>query len=978
MKVFYSALCTIMLFLCQAITVIASPAYPYLIQMKQPDGSSVSVYLKGDEKIHRMESEDGYSLLYDNNRTIVYAIAGEKGDMIPSSVSARNVSLRSASDQSFLKGIPKQLNYSATQINTLRSIWEISQNASKPASSPLRAAVGEAHAVCALIGFPDKPLTKTKAEFNNLMNQAGYSANGAMGSVNDYYKENSYGKLNLVITVAGPYTVSKNWSYYGENGSDGSDMPDRVQEFAMEAARLTFSDPTIHPADYDNDNDGYIDAFHIIYAGYGEESGGDPNCIWAHEYGFSPLTFAGKKLSTYSCSPELQGNSGKNITNIGVICHEMCHIFGSPDFYDVDGDSSGGNFPGTGKWDLMGSGSWNDNGACPAHINMYQKIKFGWVNPTILSQPQIVSGVLNSAMNPVAYRYNTVTPNEYFVLENRQKTGFDRYVPGTGLLIYRVSITNSDISNNTVNTGHPQKVYPVCASANTNPNQSPISYGSTNSAGCPFPGTSQKTSFTDYTIPSATSWSGANTTQPLTEIQEQNGAVSFRFSMPDAEPVTNFQASVENQTSVKLSWNKPSEDVIGYNIYRNNLLLIKLIGKNNISYTQNNVNSGSYTYCVTALYTNKESSPICKEIQINNSSSNANFLTIKNLTAQNINGNKDIELSWQSPFVSDWVTHTDNYTHALYYNTTQFTSAARFTTDDLQNFYGSKLTKVRFAVNSTKCKYTIQVWLTDAENNGNINVPNTAVATKTVVNPSPGINDITLDSPIVLENNKELWIGIQYQMTPMNDYVAVFENTPSLTMRNWVYTDSDGWGYIAEEDSINWFISGYLQFDNTFLQAPENTWLRSENATIAAATNYVIYRDNDKIALTTLPTYVDPQPEYGPHIYCVTIAYNDGNESEPVCVEAVSSFETSLESIDNSDRDINIYPNPVKKGEILVIQCKPIENSILSFFDISSKLIMQERITESVIHKKIDFEPGVYLLQIKNHSETITRKIIIK
>ena len=623
MKSFYTILYFLILLIFQTITAVASPAYPDPVKMKQPDGAVISLYLKGDEKAHRMESEDGYSLLYDNNRTIVYAITNEKGDMIPSSVTARDIPLRSASDRAFLKGISKQLNYSSAQINTLRSIWKIAQNSLDTVSSQWRATTGEVRAVCALIDFPDKPFVKTREEFNNLMNQAGYSASGAKGSVNDYYLENSYGKLNLVITVAGPYSVSKKWDYYGENDTDGNDRPERVQEFAREAAQLAFTDPTIHPADFDNDNNGFIDAFHIIYAGYGEESGGDPNSIWAHEYRLpTTLTFGGKRLNVYSCSPELRGRSGSNITHIGVICHEMCHIFGAPDFYDTDGGESGGEFSGTGNWDLMGSGNWNNSGACPAHINMYQKIQFGWVNPTVLDQSQIVTDIPNSAMNPVAYRYNTSVSGEYFILENRQQIGFDRYVPGTGLLIYHVSITNADIQNNNVNTGHPQKVYPVCASANTNPTGTRLSYGSINSIGCPFPGISNQTSFTDYTIPAATSWSGTNTGKPLTEIQEQEETVSFRFSMPDAEPVTNFQAatSVENR-AVRLTWNKPSEDVTGYNVYRNNLLIIKLIGKNNTSYSQTNLNPGNYNYCVTAFYDNKESEPVCVNVVLSDETS---------------------------------------------------------------------------------------------------------------------------------------------------------------------------------------------------------------------------------------------------------------------------------------------------------------------------------------------------------------------
>jgi len=981
MKIIFSVLLTIVLFISTAIEALASPAFPGKIKKVQPDGSTISLYMKGDERIHWMESEDGYSLLYDKNRSIVYATVDKDGNMVPSSVAARDVSLRSTSDQSFLKGISKKLNYSPTQINTAKTIWKMVQKD----SNLFRSSVGTAHAICALVNFQDKQLVKTAADFDALMNQVGYSKGGDKGSVHDYYLENSYNQLNLVITVAGPYTVSKPWAYYGQNDITGSDSLPLVLEFATEVAKLAFNDKNINPAEYDNDNDGYIDAFHIIYAGYGEESGGDPNSIWSHEFGFNPaLTFGNKKLDIYSCSPELCGNSGTNITHIGVVCHEMGHVFGSPDFYDA----SGGSFIGTGQWDLMASGSWNgpgvwDNtgsiysnvGSCPAHINMYQKIQNGWVTPIVLTQAQTITNMPNSAKNATAYRYNTSTPGEYYILENRQKTGFDQYVPGNGLLIYHVSLTNSDIQSNTVNTGTPQKMYPVCASATTNPNVTPASYGNINSAGCPFPGTSNKSSFTDYTIPSATSWKGANTLKPVTEIQEQNGTISFNFMKPNVDPVTNLKVNPLG-SSVQLTWLKPAGgDVTGYNIYRNNALIINLTGIDNTSFTQYNVASGSYTYCVTACYADKESTQVCKDSVIN-STINGSSPVVQNLTAQSINNNKDIQLKWQSPFVSDWVTHVNTISPGslpfLYYKgVNQFTTASRFTTDDLQNFGGSSLTKVRFAIYNTQCKYTIQVWSTSVGVDPGTSDP---IATKTVSNPTKGIIDVTLDKPVPLVNNEELWIGIQYTLDPMT-YVAGYESDePSISYRNWVYTDD--WYYVAEDDSINWFISGYLQYDNSLLGAPANTWLRSSNAT---ATNYVIYRDDNKqLKETTDTQYVDPQPPSGSHIYRVSIKYDNGSESEQACVEAGSDIITSLDEVNNPEGEINLFPNPVNRGENLTIHCDMGAKSTLSFYSISGQLIQQEQITGPVFQKRMDFDPGVYLLRINNNSKSFIRKIIIK
>ncbi|MDR3062087.1 MAG: M6 family metalloprotease domain-containing protein, partial [Dysgonamonadaceae bacterium] len=456
----------------------ASPANPDPVKMKQPDGKEVTVILKGDENIKWMESLDGYSLMYGKDNYVVYAVSNEKGDMVPSEVVFGETGLKSTVSPAFLISVKKGLRYSQSQIETFREINDVLKSSSVVPN--LRATTGEAKAICALIGFPDKPFAHTVDEFSQLMNQIGYSANGAKGSVRDFYRENSYGKLELIVTVVGPYTVSKESKYYGEN--NGIQHDKNPGELAREAANFVFTDPIVDPSDYDNDNDGFIDTFHFLYAGYGEEAGGGSDCIWAHKSGFSSaLTFGTKKLNVYSCSPELRGNSGNNVTNIGVICHELCHVFGAPDYYDTDNEV-GGEFVGTGTWDLMAQGSWNNGGISPAHINMYQKIVFGWVTPVVLTEERNISGMLNSVENPVAYTVQTTTPGEYFILENRQKVKFDEYVRGHGLLIYRVS---SQASGNKVdNRTHPQQVYPVCASSYISmPDSDPSSYGNIDSPG---------------------------------------------------------------------------------------------------------------------------------------------------------------------------------------------------------------------------------------------------------------------------------------------------------------------------------------------------------------------------------------------------------------------------------------------------------------------------------------------------------------
>jgi len=278
-RIIISVILVLCIFVGQKLS--ASPAVPYPVKMKQPDGTEVTIKLKGDEYVNWMESIDGYSLMYDKDKFIVYAIQDEKGDMVPSEVVFQEVSLRSTELSDFLGRLKKGLRYSPSQIRIFHEIRKIEQDALSPSSPNLRATVGQAKAICALIGYQDKPFTRTVADFELLMNQVGYMLNGAKGSVRDFYKENSYGKLDLVVTVVGPYTAANDMKYYGAKEGSRNDVNARA--LAQEAANFAFNDPNVNSADYDNDGDGYIDTFHFIYAGYGQEAGGGDDCIWAHK-----------------------------------------------------------------------------------------------------------------------------------------------------------------------------------------------------------------------------------------------------------------------------------------------------------------------------------------------------------------------------------------------------------------------------------------------------------------------------------------------------------------------------------------------------------------------------------------------------------------------------------------------------------------------------------------------------------------------
>ena len=521
----------------------AIPAIPDPVVMTQPDGKTLTVMIKGDERINWYESMDGYTLLFNQAGYLSYAQLDENRNLQPSNYIATDIEKRDIVISSFLNTLEKKLFYSDVQTQLMLKVWEIEDDFAAQSANRGERLEGFYKTLCAFVQFPEKAMVKTISDFEGLMNQLGYTGNST-GSVRDFFKESSYGKFDLVVTLCGIYTAPNSQTYYAGSGGTANCGP-----LARWAAQQVAAEPDINFADYSTGTNNQVDGFHFIFAGEGREAGGGPETIWSHKSQFStPVTKNGKSISVYSCSPELLYS---NITTIGVICHEMTHAFGAPDFYDTNGNT-GGQFEGTGRWDLMAGGSWNGipGGNRPAHHNMFTKIQFGWVTPVVLNSPTTILNMPNSAENPVAYRINTSTNNEYYLLENRQRIKFDTSVPGSGLIVYHV---HSGVNNagNCINCNHPQRMYPVCASRTTQmPGSSPSSYGNINSGGCPFPGTTNKTSFTDSSTPAMKSWNNNNNSKPITNITHVNQLITFEFMGGGSVPKYDITATCDSTGTI--------------------------------------------------------------------------------------------------------------------------------------------------------------------------------------------------------------------------------------------------------------------------------------------------------------------------------------------------------------------------------------------------------------------------------------------
>ena len=501
------------LFISILTPLLAVPAYPYPVVFTQPNGEEITLIMQGDEFVKFAQTLDGYTLLYNTEGYFCYAQKNEQGNIEPSVFYAEDISKRNANVSNMLAKTSKELRFSSAQMSMYLQIREMVQHESENSKDNT---TGVRKLLVILMQFSNKSFIKNQEDFDNLFNQIKYTEYGANGSVKDFFLESSYNKLDVQTTVAGPFTAAHNHAYYGNGFGSARDLA-REGVYAAYAAGINFADFAIG---------GEVPSFYMIFAGHGEEAGGGADCIWSHAWSIDPVFLNGVKISSYACSPELSGASGINITRIGVICHEFGHSLGAPDYYDTNYEEDG-QYQGTGTWDLQASGSWNDNGRTPAPPNPRSKVyTYGWATVIELNSAQTVTIPSARLYENAYFRINTQTNNEYYILENKIRGGFDNNIPGVNMLIYHCAANTQGM-----NTTSPQKFYPVAANApvdlpgsGSNCNSD---YGTINSTSCPWPGTQHKTEFTNSTIPAMMSWNRQPVNKPITNIEVHGDYITF-------------------------------------------------------------------------------------------------------------------------------------------------------------------------------------------------------------------------------------------------------------------------------------------------------------------------------------------------------------------------------------------------------------------------------------------------------------------
>lgn len=486
----------------------------------QPNGDSFAAYIRELNHVVYLETTDGYTIMQDPNDDFYRFVSrGTNGDLALTRLDVTSIDQRSSTALTLLQALPKHLRYEGDKLARLQSsnafFSRSNTDGGGPAINAIFPPTGVQRALLLLIDYPDQPHVYSVAEFNNLANQEGYSVNGGSGSFKDYFTDVSGGQLLIDTDVFGWYTAANNRATYGVQDLDNRNFTlarNLVREAvdAAEAAGVDFSQ-------YDGDNDGRVDVVEIIHSGRGTEESGNPDDIWSHRWGLGGLsvTYDGKLINDYIMQAEKLGPT--NICNIGVLVHEFGHALGLPDLYDTNGGSAG-----IGRWCLMAGGTWNHNGRTPAHPSAWCKEQLGWMNPVELTGEGSVTNMAVSQSNTESYRINVASSSQYYLLENRLKTGWDTYLPGNGLMIYHIDPTQS--SNADENR---RRVDIEQADGNLDLNVD--SGGNSGDNGDTYPGSSNNTEFSCGTNPNSNLYGGGNSNVRISNITRQNNLISFDY-----------------------------------------------------------------------------------------------------------------------------------------------------------------------------------------------------------------------------------------------------------------------------------------------------------------------------------------------------------------------------------------------------------------------------------------------------------------
>lgn len=527
--------------LCAYQSADAVVACPDPAVVTQPDGTRLTLVLHGDEWFSFSTTSDGYTVVKDPaDGYYKYAVL-HSDELEAGSVVAHDAAMRTAAEKTVLSATVRYLTPDPKVVAAKRAKRRLHGNDAHYDYKNFRGLV-------ILVAYNDCPFVFSDPHtlFNDMINQhdyKGFMSNAQFpelvpytGSVRDYFYASSAGEFDPVFDVVGPVTID-----YSQYDALKSNNAQNLVNAALDAA-----DSLVNYKDYDRDGNGVVDMVFFIFAGGGSNfSGNDSRLLWPHASTVLAKSLDGVRFGRYACSTELYGRPQSEIIDgIGTVCHEFSHVLGIADLYDTDGTSSGGSSVTPSRWSLMAQGSYLNQSRTPCAYSTYERYAAGFITPEKLTRKgtYTVNPITSSNMG---YRLDSPTPDEFFLLETRKQEGWDAYLPGEGMLVWRVDSTDVNVwENNKVNCNPSHNYYQLLRAKN----------GTTDSGADPFPGTGGVTAIDNTTTPSLCSWNGQNGNYAISDITRNaaSGSVSFKLDVQLFEThVEDFENVTVDGTSVK-------------------------------------------------------------------------------------------------------------------------------------------------------------------------------------------------------------------------------------------------------------------------------------------------------------------------------------------------------------------------------------------------------------------------------------------
>ena len=452
------------LMLC-SLTTWAAKAESIPVQVRQADGSVITVILRGDEHINWYTTLDGVLLVQGADNNYYIGKVEKSGNLIATTQLAHEAQTRSQAERNLIAKQDKEKFFAY-----VNKITEESENAYD--NSPLTRGpivdtgyrgvpyfphTGSPKALVILAEFQDTTFTiqDTKKVFTNYLMNEGHFTETPYGQymnykgVRGYFKDCSYGQFTPFFDVVGPIKLPRKHAIYGA----GNDRMDLLFADACSAV-----DDSVDFTKYDANNDGIVDLVYIIYAGHSANYHGNKvSNIWPKSGTITISNkFDGKSIRRYGVSNELNGSektskNNKKINGIGLFCHEFSHTLGLPDIYALDEEAKNQDDQGMEFWDLMDGGTEVRNGRVPASYLAWEREVMGWMKIDELKNDSSIKNLKSIDNGGKAYKIvNPNDSNEYIVLQSIQKgpwyQGWRDGTYGKGLLAYRISYPSNKVN----------------------------------------------------------------------------------------------------------------------------------------------------------------------------------------------------------------------------------------------------------------------------------------------------------------------------------------------------------------------------------------------------------------------------------------------------------------------------------------------------------------------------------------------------